>query len=292
MDPSVVLIALGAALCFGLALVLTQPGLRHAGPLEGACVAIPVAAAMFLLLAPLTVDFAGFRSEGAVIFALIGCLFPATVTILTFYANRRIGPNLTGSLGNLAPLFAVGLGVMVLGETPGWGEAAGLAVIVAGVVLLYRAPGAGQGRQLAAGIGWAFLIPLAAAFVRGLVQPMVKTGLAEWPSPFAAVTLGYLVSAVLVVAVVAIRRRGWPWPRSRAGVAWFAAVGMVNGMAVFGLYQALALGTVTLVAPLVACYPLATLALSVAFMKSARVGPATLAGIALTVAGVAVLLAA
>ena len=78
-----------------------------------------------------------------------------------------------------------------------------------------------------------FALPLVAAFIRGAVQPMAKAGLAEWPDPFAAVTLGYLVSALMVLTVSAIRERGRPAPFHRSGWLWFSAVGLCNGVAVW-----------------------------------------------------------
>ena len=179
----------------GVALVLGQAGLRYLGPLQGVCIAISSATIVFVLLSPVTIGFDQWHWRAAGVFALIGCLFPASVTILTFYSNRRIGPNLTGALGNLAPMFAVGGAIVLLGETAEAGKIAGVIIIFAGVVLLYRAPRP-SGMTT---IGWAFALPIGAAFVRGVVQPMVKTGMEGWPNPFAAVTIGYLMSTAVVL---------------------------------------------------------------------------------------------
>jgi drug/metabolite transporter (DMT)-like permease len=67
-------------------------------------------------------------------------------------------------------------------------------------------------------------------------------------------------------------------------------VGLCNGGAVLTLYAALAAGPVALVAPLVATYPLVTLALARLLPNRAALPPAALAGIAATVAGVMLLL--
>ena len=58
------------------------------------------------------------------------------------------------------------------------------------------------------------------------------------------------------------------------------------------MYQALALGSVTVVAPLVACYPLATLAWGWIFLGPANITRQTVIGVGITVAGVALLLGA
>ena len=46
------------------------------------------------------------------IFVAIGLVFPALLTLLTFASNRALGPVVTSTLGNLAPLFAVALAVV------------------------------------------------------------------------------------------------------------------------------------------------------------------------------------
>ena len=107
MDTVLILIALASAFCFALALVLTQFGLRTTAPLTGAAIAVPTTALLFLVISPLTVAWDQWASPSATTFAVVGLFFPVAVTLLTFSANRRIGPNLTGTLGNLTPLFAV-----------------------------------------------------------------------------------------------------------------------------------------------------------------------------------------
>ena len=76
-----------------------------------------------------------------------------------------------------------------------------------------------------------------------------------------------------------------------AGVLWFAVIGLSNGLAVIAMYAALNRGSVTLVSPLVATYPLITLLLSAALLRSVRVGLKLVLGVAGTVAGVGLLMA-
>jgi drug/metabolite transporter (DMT)-like permease len=288
MDPAVVALALGAAASFGLSLVLTQIGLRYLSPLRGACVSVPTTALAYLAIAPALLDTRSFHAGSAVLFALAGCLFPAAVTLLTFEGNRRVGPAITGALGNLTPLFAVLVALILLGEVPSLGQLAGMAVILAGVLLIVGAPRAVPSQ----GFGWAVALLLAAAFVRGAVQPVVKLGLESWPSPYAATLIGYVMSALALLtigmgregaAIIPFGRRGWPW---------FIPVGLLNGMALLAIYSALARGPVAVVAPLVACYPLATLAFGRLLLGSGGLTFGASAGIVITVAGVALLLRA
>ncbi len=96
--------------------------------------------------------------------------------------------------------------------------------------------------------------------LRGLVQPLVKLGLEFWPDPLVAATIGYLISTV-VIYLVRFARSTNKAQVSSSGGWWFAVVGLCNGGAVLAMYAALAHGPVTLVAPLIATYPLAVLVL-------------------------------
>jgi drug/metabolite transporter (DMT)-like permease len=201
-----------------------------------------------------------------------------------------MGPAVTGALGNLAPLFAVAFAVAALGEALNPVHGIAVCAIVGGVTLL-----ASDRRWSADGWPlWLLALPLAAAVIRGAAQPAIKAGLELWPSPFAAVLIGYSVSTLVVGVQAAIARARPHGPSSSftaQGIGWFVGVGLSNGLAVLATYAALAEAPVTLVAPLVGTYPLFTLALSAVLLRAVRPGIAIMLGIAATVAGVALLLA-
>jgi drug/metabolite transporter (DMT)-like permease len=281
-----VIIALASAACFALALVITQAGLRHMPPLAGAAISVPSATLLFWLSTPLTIDGATIVGRAVAIFAAVGLLFPAAVTILTFAANRRLGPTLAGTLGNLAPLFAVLGAFVVLNEQPALLQLGGLMVIVVGVLLLSWPSPSLQGSPWPL---WALLLPLAAAVIRGAIQPAVKAGLAVWPNAFAAGLIGYSVSSLVVLAVAG--RAGALGSVTRQGAVTFAGVGLCNGAAVLLLYLALGSGPVSLVSPLVATYPLFTLVFATALSRAEPLTPRLIAGVVLSVSGVMLLLA-
>lgn len=278
-------LALLAALFFGLGLVLSQRGLAHLPPAAGARLSVPAATALLWMIAPITVDWRAASLAAAALFAAIGLLFPATVTLLTFESNRRMGPGVAGALGNLAPFFAVLGAVLLLGEALRPAQALGLAIILAGAALLsLDRHWAGRAWPLAA-----LALPLAAAAIRGLVQPVTRLGLELWREPVAAALIGYSVSSLVLLTLVRAPPAS-PGAGSRAGRAWFVAAGLANGAAVLTLYAALARGPVGLVAPLVATYPVATLAIGAVLLRTGRPPPMLLGGVALTVAGVAILI--
>jgi len=285
-DP--VALALAASWFFGLALVLTQFGLQHLSPRRGALVSIPTSTALLWVLAPFMLGGGGGNRYAVAIFLAVGLFFPASVTLLTFEANRRMGPSVTGALGNLTPLFAIGLAALLFGDVPRPLHAVGMAVIFAGVVLLSVDRRWSGGRWSV----WVMALPLAAAAIRGATQPIAKFGLALWPSPFAAALIGYTVSSLVVAGAALLREKERSSDRPGRGFLWFSSVGLCNGCAVLALYVAHQHGPVTLVSPLVATYPLFTLVLTTIFFRGTRLELRRVAGVVTTVAGVAVLLSA
>lgn len=286
MVETAILWALCAAVFFGLALVLAQFGLRSISPTHGALLTLPSMTALLWALAIVFLDWRGAELVGVGSFIAAGVLFPGIVTVLTHEANRRMGPTVAGALGNLAPLFAVPAAAILLGELPRPLQAFGILTIVVGIVLLSFT------RRSSLATSWPFwvvVLPIGAAAIRGLSQSVIKLGLMHWPSPFGAVLLTYTASCLVVTAIVLLRG-DWPSGFRREGVLWFGGVGLANGAAMVSLYQALDRGPVILVAPLVATYPLVTLALSAVIFRAPRRDPILVAGVLLTVIGVAMLI--
>ena len=101
--------------------------------------------------------------------------------------------------------------------------------------------------------------------------------------------IGYLMSSLVVIGVAVTGKHTLPSGNHRAGRLWFGCVGACNGLGVLALYAALAHGPVLLVSPLVATYPLVTLAFAAILLRSARVTIAHVVGVTITVAVVMLL---
>jgi drug/metabolite transporter (DMT)-like permease len=281
-----IILALASALCYGLGLTLTQFGLRDVPPAAGAAISIPTSTLLFVAAAPIGLAGTTPVWTALPIFATVGLLFPAAATLITFEANRRLGPVITGSLGNLAPVIAVLLAFVLLGEPLRLGQMLGLAIILAGVIVL-TGP---RGQQSSGWTSWYVVLPLVVAALRGLIQPVIKLGLAQWPSPYAAVLVGYVISSAVVVTALRLRTGRWRPAANALGLRWFAGVGVCNGLAVLLMYAALARGPVAIVSPLVATYPLVTVAASALARHTVEHQLRVTLGAALTVAGVGLLL--
>ena len=281
-----ILFAFASAALLGTGVVTAQFGLRSVEPLSGAAISVPSFTLLFLLLSPLILQGEPVVWRGLPMFAAIGLFFPATLTFLTFASNRALGPVVTSTLGNLAPLFAVAFAVAVLHEPLRAPEIAGLVIAVAGAAIITIT----RPRDLGDWQTWTLLLPLGGALVRGVVPPIVKLGLGIWPSPLWACLIGYLMSSIVVLTVQRIRKGSFiaqaPWP----GRLWFAATGISNGLSALTLFAAVRNGPITLVAPLVAIYPLVTVMLSAILLRHVRITARIVAGTVLTVAGVALVL--
>lgn len=280
------LLAALSAICFGAALITAKFGLRRLNARAGAAISIPTATLLFVLAAPFFLDTGGIVPAAALLFGLVGLFFPAVVTLLTFTSNDRLGPSVTGTISSTAPLFALLAAAVLLGEHVPARALLATCGVVAGVALLsWKAPVTQSSPPRGA-----LVFPIAGAVVRGFAQAVAKAGLALWPNPFAAGLIGYVVSSTTVIAADratgSLRR-----PRDKQTVAWFAATGALNGSGVLLMYLALAEAPVSLVAPLVATYPLVTMLLSVIFLHDEPLNVRTVLGSLVTVSAIAYLVA-
>jgi drug/metabolite transporter (DMT)-like permease len=272
---------------FGAGFVLTQFGLRWMLPWLGVAISIPTSTLLFWCLAPFFVDPSDGNLKAVVLFACVGLFFPGAAALLNFESNRLLGPNIAGALSSLTPILAVLVAIVILGERIRGPQLLALAVIVVGISLMYRVHADLSARSL-----WLMALPLTAAAIRGVVQPVVKFGFEWWPSPIAAVVVSYTVSSVVLIFSALARAGGTIPDIDHRGALWFAAVGLCNGLAVLAMYAALEYGPVTVVSPLIAGYPLVTLLLSRAFLEKEHVGPQLIGGVTGAVCGVVLLLVA
>ena len=281
-----ILFAFASAAFLGAAVVTSQLGLRTMEPLTGAAVAVPSFPLLFLLLSPIILAGEPVVWRGLPIFAVLGLFFPASLTLLAFASNRALGPVITSTLGNLAPLFSVALAVLVLREPLHATQLAGLVIAVIGAVIISVT----RPRDLGHWRSWALLLPLAAALVRGVTPPIVKLGLEVWPSPLWACLIGYVMSSLVLLAVQRIRQGKFLADAPQSGLVWFAVTGIANGLATLTMFTAVRHGPITLVAPVIAVFPLVTVLLSKLVLNSV-ITPRIVGGTVLTVAGVALVLA-
>ena len=132
------LACIGAAACYGLAFPYLR---RHLSGRPETAVAISAAqvslgAILLVFLAPvgaLPDDPPGLDAWGSIL--ALGALGTGVAYILNFNVVRAAGAQTASMVTYLVPVFAVLLGVVILGEEVTWHEPLGGALIVAGVAL-------------------------------------------------------------------------------------------------------------------------------------------------------------
>jgi uncharacterized membrane protein len=130
---------------------------------------------------------------------------------------------------------------------------------------------------------WAIVLPLGASLIRAIGHIATKYGLLEVNSPSFAVLVGNSVS---LCTVVLFRREGAPVSGARAGNLWFFAAGVANALSLQFLNNALAIGDVVAVVPIVSATPVFTLLLGMLYFGRETITWRTVATMALIVPGV------
>ena len=284
------LLALGAAAAFGTSGVTSKRGLAHVEALTGTLVSVGTCFAVYLLTAPFWMRAEDWFTTGFWIFVLTGILQPALSMYFANEAYSRAGATLVSTFTATTPLFAATLAIGFLGERLTMAIAAGTVLTVLGIATLARLPvhrgtsAATGGRAIAA----ALLFATATALIRGISHVTGKAGLDLLPSPFMAGFCSFGVSFAILAVVYRWRRGRWPWRIPRPGLVCFSATGLCAALGIGLLYAALLVGTVTVVAPIVATYPVFTL-LVAATLGDERITRYLLGGVALVVAGVGVI---
>ena len=268
-----VALAIASAALFGAMTVFVRIGLRRApeaglATLATILPALAVAAVAALAAGPEHV-------AGAWPFALAGLLAPGGSQILFTLAIRAVGASRTSVVVGAAPLVAVAIAFVALGEPVSAPLVVGAVLIVAGGAALVVERGRPEhlraiGLVMAAGA--AILFATRDNLVRSLVEPDASS-----PPVAAAATL---VTGALVAGLWARRLPG------RRTLARFTPAGVCFGLSYLALFEAYYRGRVSVVSPLVATETLWGVGLSALFLRSTEfVGRRLVVGAALIVAG-------
>jgi drug/metabolite transporter (DMT)-like permease len=135
------LAVLGGALCYGVSAILAR--LRPSSDAVSTAAVVTTLAALMSLPAGFGVELVDLGALsasviGAVLF--LGLLSTALSLIIYFRLIQSAGPGFTAQLNYLIPLWAVGVGVLFLGEQPTLAHLGGLGLILGGILLSRREP--------------------------------------------------------------------------------------------------------------------------------------------------------
>jgi uncharacterized membrane protein len=223
------------------------------------------------------------RGEGphdAVTLLAIPAALSGTLGLFAFYRGIAVGAiSIVAPIAGVSAVIPVIAGI-VSGESPSSWQLAGIACALIGVYLAAREPGSGRERRLAAGVG---LAVLAAIGFGGYFPFMHAAGNADfWWASF----IFRMASTSVVLAVVAVQRPHIGVPLRI--LPWLALIGFGD---MFGnlLYAAASSsGLVSVTSVLASLYPIVTVVLA-RIILSEKVARTQEAGVALTLAGVALI---
>ena len=264
-----VLLAVASASTFGAMTVAVRAGLRDG------------ADAMAAVLATLTISFSvvfaasGVRHEygGAWKFFLAGLLAPGLSQVLFTLAVREAGASRTSVAVGAAPLFALTIAFLFLGEPVRVLLVAGAVAIVAGGALLASErdrPDHVRVRGLLFALGASLMFAVRDNIVRALHAQ-------GSPETAAAATM---LAGILVAAIFTRR------PPSRLDLRRLAPAGVLFGSSYLCLFEAYFRGRVSVVSPLVATESLWGVGLAALYFRGGeQVGRRVVIGALVIVAG-------
>jgi drug/metabolite transporter (DMT)-like permease len=211
---------------------------------------------------------------------VVGIIRPAMSTTLAISSIKMMGPTLTSSLTAPTPIFGAIFAILFLGERLSVPIAIGTMAVVAGaVVAAWNPKGLKRSWPL-----WAIVLPLGASLIRATSHIVTKYGLLEVDSPSFAVLVGNTVS--LGIAALFLTGERTPATRVHTGNLWFVAAGIAIALSLQFLNNALSIGDVVTVLPIVSAAPIFTLLMGVLYFGRETITWRTVATMALIVPGV------
>jgi drug/metabolite transporter (DMT)-like permease len=271
-----IVLALGASMSWGLA--------DFFGPLQGRALGA-LRALVYVQLGGLAgiaviVAVRGKGPQDAAALLAIPAAISGTLGLFAYYRGIAVGAiSIVAPIAGISAVVPVAVGI-ASGESPSALQLAGIACALAGVFFAAREPGRGGETKLAAGVGLALL---AAIGFGGYFPFMHAAGNADYW--WASLIFRIASTSVILVAVGAQR------PNVRVPGRLLPVLALIGFGDMFGnlLYAAASTtGLVSVTSVLASLYPIVTVVLA-RLVLSERVARSQEAGIALTLAGVALI---
>lgn len=245
-----VLLACASAVLFGGMSVALGFALRQSDDADaGAFVTVSVALAV-CLVASLADRWGGGKADASSLlpFLLVGVISPGAAQLFFTRAVRAAGASRTSVAVGVAPLVAVAIALIVLGEPFKLALIAGAVLIVLGSIALVSERVRPDSFRWV-GIGYA---------ITGTVLFATRDNILRWlakdtsAAPFAAAATSLLAGAIVAFAVLAVVRHDDVVASVRRLPNGFMTAGLLFGLSYACLFEAYYHGRVTVVSPLVA----------------------------------------
>jgi drug/metabolite transporter, DME family len=246
------LVALAAAISYAASGIAAKRGLRYSTPITVTLISVTIHAVTLSAAVLLTGGIPEVSWWVLFLFALTGTLQPI-IRLFTYAGIHYMGASRGTTVRGSHPLFSTALAIIFLGEEATLPVIAGTVLIVGGITLISWQTEA----QRASFRWWHIAYPLGAAFLAGISHPLRRyaLGLANEPLYLAAV-IG-VVALPWLGSYIVLPRKGAEQPIwSRQSIGPFVVAGIFETLGIVLVIAALSVGTLVVVAPIVATSPL------------------------------------
>jgi len=298
-----IVLALVALAGFSANIMVARVGGARVGLNAGYFVAVSVNVlfAALLLAAELAVRSQplAWSAKGTMLFALAGFFSTYLGRWFMYESVARLGPAKTSAFQVSSPLFTFLVALAFLGETLTAQALAGMAATALGLLLisLAGARNAPLQDEQAPRRSWlrsAWFVGFASSAAYAIGNVMRGAGVREWDEPIAGALIGAVAGIACHFALTRGHRAMLRGLRTahRGGLALFAMSGVLTIVAQVCTIAAMKLAPVSVVALITLCTPLVVFPASYFFLRNDEgINARTLAGAALTLAGIALIVA-
>ncbi len=286
------IMAILAAMMFPLGLIFLKKGYDHSTPLFGTTIVTAINAALLWVFAALfsPLPLKAVVPSAVALFVIAGIIGHGIARLLQFTGVDKVGPARNTTALAASALFGSIIAVIFRGEKLTPPIFLGTIAIVGGIWLLVQ-----ESRNTKWKPVYLFF-PLTAALLYGITTNIYKAGLEKVPDALigAAVGLTAALMTLLLLAIPgALKKQNLPQlPSFRKALPLFAAAGIINTFGLVLNFEALKLGSVTVVFPLISAQPLfAAMFGHLLLRHTEKIGWRVVAGAAVVVTGIAVITA-
>ncbi len=253
-------LSLFTAFCYGASAVLARMGMRDSNPMTGAFVGVLVQVVILSALVAVAPP-ASFSWTGVALFVASGILASTLGRLFNYISIERLGVPVSATIIGSSPLFSTAFAIAFIGERVTTSTLLGTVLIVSGIALTRG--GDGSGPRLSSVI----LLPIASAAFYGASSVVRKAGLNILPEAPLGALVGAASSLVSFAAYLVATGRIENVRLSRNSGNYFLASGVVVSLGWVSMFEALSVGSVSVVSALIGANPLFSLALSLLLLK-------------------------
>jgi DME family drug/metabolite transporter len=267
------LIALCTAFIYASALVSARKGLQYSTPATVTCVSAVLHVVTLCSAVALTGGIPPVSLLAVLLFVFVG-LTQLGVRLFAYTGVAKIGASRSSALQSISPLISSVIAIAALHERVNLMIMSGTLLVVAGIVLVSWRPE----EQIPTFRWWHLLLPVAAAFLTGINQPVRRYALSLSNEPLFFAALMGVVSLAFFLGYLFFYGTGTlAW--DRRALAPFVVTGLCETLSILGVITALSKGSVVIVAPIAATYPLwALLGSAILLREHERINLLTIMG--------------